>query len=61
MARTPKVNPARDFGPRIVAYFAGWKMIAFKGWWVYVFAPVIGAMLGGFVAEKVLFGDDPSV
>ncbi|CAB9497655.1 Glycerol uptake facilitator protein-like [Seminavis robusta] len=51
-------NPARDFGPRIVAFFAGWKMIAFQGWWVYVFAPIIGALLGGFVADKVLYGGD---
>jgi len=47
------VNPARDFGPRIVAYFAGWKRIAFQGWWVYVVAPVFGAITGGIVADKL--------
>jgi hypothetical protein len=30
-------NPARDFGPRIVAYLAGWKEAAF--WWVYIVKP----------------------
>jgi len=51
-------NPARDFGPRIVALLCGWKSIAMQGWWVYVVAPVIGAVLGGFVAEKVLYSSD---
>ncbi len=50
------LNPARDFGPRIVAYFAGWGEIAFPGpngqsaWdtlLVYLFAPMIGAVIGG--------------
>lgn len=51
-------NPARDFGPRIVAFLCGWKSIAMQGWWVYVVAPVIGAVLGGFVAEKVLYSSE---
>ncbi|MGC8659705.1 MAG: MIP/aquaporin family protein, partial [Desulfomonilaceae bacterium] len=47
-------NPARDFGPRIVAYFAGWERIAIPGpdWgflWVYIAAP----MVGGFVASVI--------
>jgi glycerol uptake facilitator protein len=53
-------NPARDFGPRVVAYFAGWEGVAFQGWWVYVVAPVVGAPLGGFVADCLLFADVPS-
>jgi len=49
-------NPARDFGPRIVAWCAGWgKAVAMKGWWVYVLAPIVGAVLGGFMAENVLW------
>lgn len=48
-------NPARDFGPRIVALLAGWGGIAMKGWWVYVFAPIIGAIIGGRLADKILF------
>jgi len=52
------VNPARDFGPRIVAYLAGWNKVAFLGWWVYVFPPVVGALVGAFVADKILYGSD---
>jgi glycerol uptake facilitator-like aquaporin len=52
------VNPARDFGPRITAFFGGWKAIAFKGWWVYVLAPFIGAPIGGFLADRVLYADE---
>ena len=53
------INPARDFGPRIVAYLAGWGNIAFRGWWVYVFAPIMGAPIGAFVADKLLYSMDP--
>lgn len=52
-------NPARDFGPRIAAAFAGWGTgIAFQGWWVYVLAPLVGAPLGGLVADKMLYKEE---
>lgn len=44
------LNPARDFGPRLVAYFMGWGDAAFPtvplGFFtVYILAPFLGALL----------------
>ncbi len=50
------LNPARDFGPRIIAFFAGWEGVAIPGpqWsaiWVYIVAPLIGGPLGAGLAH----------
>ena len=53
------LNPARDLGPRIVAYIAGWGDAALPdavgGWfWVYVLAPIIGSSLAALFFKYVL-------
>jgi aquaporin Z len=47
------VNPARSFGP---ALFAGWDAIGQL--WVFIVAPVAGALLAG-ASYAGLFGSDP--
>ncbi len=50
-------NPARDFGPRLVAYVLGWNAMAIPGpsggFWVYIVGPLIGGPLGGLVWQWV--------
>lgn len=53
------INPARDFGPRLFALFAGWGQVAFPGngvgysnyFWVPIVAPLIGGVIGAFVYD----------
>ncbi len=51
-------NPARDFGPRIVAALAGWGDIAIpgprSGFWVYILGPLVGAPLGAAIWDYIV-------
>lgn len=54
------MNPARDFGPKLFAFFAGWGDVALTGgrdnpyFWVPIMGPIVGAMAGAALYVKVL-------
>ncbi len=60
-------NPARDFGPRLFAYLAGWGKVALPGpsptgfFTVYVLAPIVGAVVGAHLYEFILRPGNPDV
>ncbi len=45
------LNPARDIGPRIFLWLAGWGKIAFPGptggWWIPAVSTTVGGIVGG--------------
>jgi glycerol uptake facilitator protein len=49
------INPARDFGPRIFAWIAGWGKVAFPGDYVnisnYFWVPIVGPLIGAGLAS----------
>lgn len=51
-------NPARDFGPRLVAYLAGWGTVAIpgpsSGFWVNIAGPLVGCPVGAGFFECLL-------
>jgi len=53
------LNPARDFGPRLFAWAAGWGSVAIPGprggfFTVYILAPILGAIAGAGVYQAVV-------
>jgi len=52
-------NPARDFGPRMVAFIFGWGARSFPDanggfFWVYMISPVVGGALAGFLFATMM-------
>lgn len=53
------INPARDLGPRLWTFLAGWGQLAFPGayqyfdnyWWVPIAGPLIGGVVGIYVYD----------
>lgn len=62
------INPARDFGPRLFAWIAGWGKVALPGsyhvgtahfsnyWWIPIVGPLIGGVIGVIVYD-LFIGD----
>jgi glycerol uptake facilitator protein len=59
-------NPARDFGPRLFAFLAGWGSVALPGprgtgfLTVYIIAPILGAIAGSGLYLFALRSPKPS-
>jgi glycerol uptake facilitator protein len=53
------LNPARDFGPRLFCFFAGWGASALPSpdsyWWIPIVAPLLGAVLGGGAYQVLIW------
>ena len=56
------INPARDFGPRLFAYFAGWGKVALPGSFDngmgfhfsgYFWIPIVGPLVGGIIGVLI--------
>jgi glycerol uptake facilitator protein len=47
------INPAREFGPRLFGWLAGWGSNAFPGPGGYFFVPIIGPLIGGALGAFV--------
>lgn len=47
------INPARDFGPRLLVWLEGWKSVAMPGDYgkvnSYLWIPIVGPLLGGAI------------
>lgn len=52
------LNPARDLGPRLFCYLAGWGGAALPSpqeyWWVPVLGPLLGGLVGGGVYQLLI-------
>jgi MIP family channel proteins len=57
------INPARDLGPRLFTFVAGWGADVFRAghgwWWVPLVAPPIGAVVGGLAYDALVTKHHP--
>lgn len=57
------INPARDLGPRLFTALGGWGTGVFTAagawWWVPVVAPCLGAVVGAFAYDLLVFKHHP--
>jgi MIP family channel proteins len=58
------INPARDFGPRLFTFTAGWGADVFRAgngwWWVPIVAPCVGGVVGGWTYDVFVGSRFPS-
>lgn len=58
------INPARDLGPRLFTAVGGWGAGVFTAagnwWWVPVVAPCVGAAVGAYVYDLLVFKHHPA-
>jgi glycerol uptake facilitator protein len=52
------INPARDLGPRLFCFVAGWGPAALPSpenyWWIPIVAPLLGGVVGGGAYEVLI-------
>jgi MIP family channel proteins len=58
------INPARDLGPRLFTFVAGWGPEVFRAghhwWWVPIVGPLVGGVLGGAVYDRLITRHHPA-
>jgi MIP family channel proteins len=58
------INPARDLGPRIFTWIAGWGDGVWTAggsyWWVPIAGPLLGAVIGGAIYDFLITRNHPA-